>query len=243
MARPYPAAFHAALHRGVPGDVDFYRRVCAGASRVLELGAGEGRVSRALAADGLEVVAVDLHDGLLELARAAGGGPSYLHADARTLDLGETFDRVIAPFGTAYCMLTEDDLVAMLARGAAHLAEGGLLTFDGYAADAFHAQGGPDGRDEEERLGPVEVEGRRYDVYEESDWTRASQRIDAHYRYVPADGGAELRAVLPQRYLLSTQLEGLLRRSGLELLVLHGGFDQHAYDAESERLIVTAHCA
>ena len=240
MATPYPAALHAALHSGVPGDVDFYRRVCAGATRVLELGCGDGRVSRALADDGLTVVGVDLHEGLLARARDAGAAVRYVRADIRTLDLGETFDRVIAPFGTAYCMLSEHELVAMLARAAAHLAPSGLLTFDGYAADAFHADEGPDGPDEEGFLRRVVADGQGYDVFEQSDWTRASQRIDAHYRYVPEEGGAEIRTTLPQRYLLATQVASVLERAGLELVVLHGGFDQHAFDDESERLIVTA---
>ena len=29
---PYPAALYAAVHTGQPGDVAFYRRICAGAA-------------------------------------------------------------------------------------------------------------------------------------------------------------------------------------------------------------------
>ncbi|MEM1415517.1 MAG: class I SAM-dependent methyltransferase [Myxococcota bacterium] len=240
MTTPYPASLHAALHDGVPGDVDFYRRVAAGAGSVLELGCGEGRVSRALAADGREVVGVDLDEGLVALATAAGGGPTYHHGDVRRLALGRTFDRVIAPFGTAYCMLTEADLEAMLLRARAHLAPEGLLVFDGYAADAFHAESTNDGVDEEGFLRTVEADGRVWDVHEHSHWRRDDQRIDAHYRHVPRDGGDAVRATIRQRYLLADQVEPLLARAGLALVVLHGGFDQHVFDEESERLIVTA---
>ena len=42
------------------------------------------------------------------------------------------------------------------------------------------------------------------------------------------------------RYVLSTQLEGLLESAGLEVVVRHGDFDQSAWESESERLVLTA---
>ena len=48
---PSRAALYSLLHlNGFPGDTDFYRRECAGAARVLELGAGDGRIGAALLA-------------------------------------------------------------------------------------------------------------------------------------------------------------------------------------------------
>ena len=38
MSSDYPADLYASLHRGKEGDEEFYRAVCAGADRVLELG-------------------------------------------------------------------------------------------------------------------------------------------------------------------------------------------------------------
>ena len=43
---------YSLLHLGgFPGDVDFYRGRTAGAARILELGAGDGRVGAVLCAD------------------------------------------------------------------------------------------------------------------------------------------------------------------------------------------------
>ncbi|MEZ4265484.1 MAG: class I SAM-dependent methyltransferase [Myxococcota bacterium] len=56
------------LHRGTPGDIAFYRHVCAGAASVLELGCGSGRVLVELARAGLTMTGLD-HDPA-KLARA-----------------------------------------------------------------------------------------------------------------------------------------------------------------------------
>ena len=56
-AARFDATLYRQLHVGTPGDVDFYRRQCAGAQGVLELGCGDGRILAPLAAEG---IAVDL---------------------------------------------------------------------------------------------------------------------------------------------------------------------------------------
>lgn len=70
---------YRALHTGTLGDLAFYRDVVLrglGESQrearlsVLELGCGAGRLALPLWALGADVVGVDLHEGLLELARA-----------------------------------------------------------------------------------------------------------------------------------------------------------------------------
>jgi hypothetical protein len=236
----YPPALYAAVHRGNPGDVDYYRRVCTGARAVLELGCGWGRVAHAVAADGCEVAGLE-RDGAL---RALGsGGPAQLVAgDMRSFDLGRAFDRVIIPYNGIYCLLEEASVRACLRCVRAHLAPAGLLVFDGYAGDAFHDD--PDatpGWDALEQVAQVTALGGMWEVHEQSRWDRARQRIDARYVHVPVDGGDAMEAMIPQRYLLSGQVADLLAEAGLRLVALQGGFDQSAFDSEqSEMLIVVA---
>jgi SAM-dependent methyltransferase len=238
----YPPSLYAAVHRGNPGDVDYYRRVCAGVGSVLELGCGWGRIAHAVAADGPEVVGLERDGGLRNIA--APGPAELVAGDMRRFDLGRTFDRVIVPYNGIYCLLDEDALSSCLQCVRGHLAVDGLLVFDGYAADAFHddavAEHAPEW-DALERVARVEVGGTRWDVHEQSRWDPALQRIDARYVHVPGDGGPPVEALLPQRYLLSRQVPDLLSRAGLGLVALQGGFDQAAFDPEeSEQLIVVA---
>ena len=90
------------------------------------------------------------------------------------------------------------------------------------------------------RVFRVEHEGVVYDVYERSQWDKVHQRIDATYVHVPRGSGETLTGTIPQRYLLSEQVPELLARGGLELVVMHGDFDQCVFDEDAEHLIVTA---
>jgi SAM-dependent methyltransferase len=239
----YPAALYLAVHSSDDALLSFYRKVCAGASRVLELGCGAGRIACALAAEGRAVVGVDVRADLIALAPPCGA--RFVVGDIQRLDLRYgrrklIFDRVIAPYHTLYCMLSETALVNSLRRIRRHMTQDGLLVFDGWAADDFHAHGDPDAPDDFEPVARVEVAGQTYEVLERSDWNRPRQRIDAHYRHVPRDGGAVIEARIRQRYLCSKQVPRVLARAGLALVALLGDFDGEPFHAQSEHLIVIA---
>jgi len=232
------ASLYRALHRGRPGDVDFYRRAATGAESVLELGAGWGRVLTALDAELPRAVGLERSPALAAMARA--DGLDVREGDMRAFDLGERFDRVFIPYGGVYCLLTEEDLVGALRCARRHLMPDGLLVFDAWSADAFHAEA--EAWDEQlfEAVDEVEVNGERFSVSERTRWRKPQQRLDVSYRFTPTAGGESFHDELPQRYLLTDELPRLLERADLELLVIHGGFDQHVHDEESEQLVVTA---
>jgi SAM-dependent methyltransferase len=99
-------------------------------ARVLDIGAGIGRVSLNLAAAGHEVTAVDISPDLLdELARRAAGLPVRTAvADARELDLEERgFDLGLVPMQTIQLLHDESERRALFAGAAAHLRPGALL--------------------------------------------------------------------------------------------------------------------
>lgn len=242
MSTEYPADLYAALHTGTEGDEDFYRAVCSGASRVLELGCGSGRMLRALADDVPDLHGVDASEEALALARE--GLPSWvaLHrADMETFDVGTEFERVLIPFNGTYCLPDMAAVRRTFERVARSLAPGGLLVFDGYAGDAIHDDPTfEDGFDAEEVIAHVDARGKRWRVLEQSEYERATQRFTVHYRYVAEDDDEEVRAQIRHRYLRFEETLEALTEVGLQPLVVHGDFDQSAYDEDSERMIVTA---
>lgn len=249
MSEPYDAQFYAATHHGNEGDIEFYATLCEGAQSVLELGCGSGRVLSAVVPPLATGLGVDLHEGLLALARDRTRDPhhtppiSYQRGDMRTLDLGRRFDRVLIPYSGLFCLGEPAGLRACLAVAAAHLAPDGLFAVDAYAADGFHHLASQEdmGRlDEWTELERVEVDGVPYTVHERSRWNRDTQTIEAHYRYVgPNDRVYE--ASLPQRYVLAEELMLASMHAGLEPCALYGGFDQCPFDPEeSEHLIFVA---
>ena len=92
--------------------------------RILDLGCGSGRDSRAFLERGYEVVAVD---GSRELAKIAGAyiGQKVIVADFREFEPEGTFDGIWACASRLH--LLREEIAAVMRRMAAHLAEGGCF--------------------------------------------------------------------------------------------------------------------
>ena len=92
--------------------------------RILDLGCGSGRDSRAFLERGYKVVAVD---GSRELAKIAGAyiGQEVIVADFREFEPEGTFDGIWACASLLH--LPKEELAAVMRRMAAHLAEGGCF--------------------------------------------------------------------------------------------------------------------
>jgi len=93
-------------------------------ARTLEVGCGEGRVSRDLAARGHRVIGLDTSPTLLKLAREAYPRGRYLRADAAALPFaGESFDLVVA----YNSLMDVDDMPGSVREAARVLRPGGAL--------------------------------------------------------------------------------------------------------------------
>lgn len=246
------AELYAHLHTGNSGDSEHYARVCRGARSVLELGSGAGRISLALAAQGLEVTGLECDEASLELAREAGAGRTelaqvtWVRADMRQFDLGRTFERILLPYNGLYCLGGVDGALACFQRVAAHLAPDGEFWLDVYEIDAFHdeAPDDPDpddstGVEEDDPVARLAVGGEALDVYEATRWTREEQRLDVCYRFL-CEGREVARETLTHHYLLGSQVALLMEEAGLEVGVAYGGFAGESLEEDSDFLVLGA---
>jgi SAM-dependent methyltransferase len=114
-------------------DVALWRELAAAADGpVLDVGAGTGRVALDLAAQGIDVVALDSDAALLaalsERAAAAGLTVETVCADARSFDLGDRrFGLVALPMQTLQLLGGADGRGAFLRTAARHLRPGGAV--------------------------------------------------------------------------------------------------------------------
>lgn len=221
----------------VDGDVDFYRSLAAEtAGPILDVGCGTGRVAIPLAADGHEVVGVDLSAPMLRLAerrRAAlpadvSARLSFQEADMATLDLGRTFGLVIAPSRVFQFMLTTEAQRQALAALRSHLLPGGRLVLDLFdplldhvvPSDEITPRGG-------ELVHPTtgnrvtwEVAGWRRDPGRQlivEDWT--ATEIDASGEVLRTDTER-----LTLRWSLRSEMRLLFELAGMEVVADYGDF-------------------
>lgn len=126
-----------ALDPTLAGDIDIYAGLAPSGGHVLELGAGTGRVSLALAERGLRVTGLDLAPTMLNQAQAKraalpadlAGRLTFVQGDMAALALPDTYDAVICPyFGLAHLPAGASwrNVFSGVAR---HLAPGSLAAF------------------------------------------------------------------------------------------------------------------
>ncbi|OWU70574.1 class I SAM-dependent DNA methyltransferase [Marinibacterium profundimaris] len=102
--------------------------------RVLDLGCGSGEpIARWFIAEGFTVTGVDFARAMLDIARGRWPEGDWREADMRQLELGETFDGIIA--WDSFFHLRPEEQADCIARIAAHLEPGGaFLTTVGHRA-------------------------------------------------------------------------------------------------------------
>ena len=119
-------------------DIAFYARLAErlGAERILELGAGSGRVSVPLARRGFVVTALEPSSKMLEQAKNYAARENvqinFVQADARDFSLETCFPLIIAPFNMLMHLYTLPDQDAALRCIQHHLEDGGVFAFDLY---------------------------------------------------------------------------------------------------------------
>lgn len=131
-------------HEGDDRDVRFYQRLAArlGASRVLELACGSGRVSLPLAAalpgDQAQLVGVELSDDMLADARrkrdagdeATRARVTLVQGDMRTWRSTDRFQLVLVACSSITHLQSIDDQLALWRTAHEHLEPGGIFALD-----------------------------------------------------------------------------------------------------------------
>lgn len=249
----FDAALYRLLHRGNPGDVDFYLEQCPPPCRVLELGCGDGRIAAPLAAAGCRVVGLELHPEMVRAAesrcQAEGLGDRLriVTGDMADFRLGARFDRIIAPYTSLYC-LSPAERRRCLVAARTHLAPGGRFIFDAYPGDLLFEQG-PYADDAPEWIAEISHGDRRLDVLERDVHDAPAQRIDVSYIHEEAaerprpaaqPDARRVTYTLTHHYLRTIDLHPTLGAAGLRPVAAWGDFDGRPLTPESDRMVVVA---
>jgi SAM-dependent methyltransferase len=134
----YAARFDALAAAGadVHGEAALCESLLHPRAAVLDAGCGTGRVAIRLAERGFACVGVDVDPTMLSVARARAPELHWVQDDLARLDLGMTFDLVVAA-GNVVPLVAEGTERTVVSRMAAHVRVGGLLVV-GFGLDREH---------------------------------------------------------------------------------------------------------
>jgi SAM-dependent methyltransferase len=216
--------------RSVVEDVSFYvdEAVRAGGP-VLELGVGTARIAVPIAVAGVEVVGVDLSEGMLEVAREradlAGVRIDLRQGDMRDPPVEGSFPLVVIPFRSLLHMETEIDRRSVLRAVAERLAPGGRLVFDVFTPGAEDI---------------ADTHGRWLErepgIWERADWDEETRTLIL--RVSGEAGDAEMSLA----WLSVPEWKELLRDEGYVVDAVYGWFDRSPWrDGEDSVWVCRRH--
>ena len=138
------ALWHDLECGGYREDLPAWRALAAATGGpVLDVGAGTGRVTLDLAAQGFDVVALDRDAALLAALEHRAGGLTLetLHADARDFESARRFSLILVPMQTLQLLDGRPGREAFLRCASAHLKPGGIVAAAlADAMDCFDAE-------------------------------------------------------------------------------------------------------
>jgi SAM-dependent methyltransferase len=251
------AALYDYEYRRRRADVTFYREIARrrGAARILELGAGTGRVTIPLARDGREVVALDqsaamlgrLRDRIARLPPAVATRITPAAGDLRTFAVRGRFPLAIAAFNVLEHLYTRGEVTASLQRIAAHLEPGGAFVFDVQQPDLAWLIRDPTRRWAKTRFTDPST-GKAMFYSTNHDYDPVSQIALIRLYYEPADeparGAAPARRAparvvkLSQRKFFPAELEALVAHAGFRVTERYGDFSFGPLDGASESQVL-----
>jgi SAM-dependent methyltransferase len=208
---------------------------------ILELACGTGRVTVALAQAGFDVTGIDNAEGMLREARRksaeAGVEIEWIQADMRDFDLGRTFSLIILPANTLCHLLHLSDFEACLASVRKHLVPNGRFVINVFVPKIELLINKPGERTPFSEYDDPDGKGRiivtESYVYEPDTQIR---RIKT-YHSIPGED-TEIEGELNMRMYFPQELDALIKYNGFVLECKYGGYDQTAFDAESEKQLV-----
>lgn len=225
-----------------PDDLPFYRAFLAErAGPVLELGCGTGRVALALAAEGHEVVGVELSERMLELAHRKAAhaelGLTLALGDLRSFELERTFGSILLTYNTLNHLLDRDSLSRCFATVKRHMSESSRFVIDTFQPSLAFL-----GNEPEKRRGILRYRDPYIDkevvLSEENHYDAATQLNRVVWSYA-IEGVEDVRVEeLTMRIFFPQELDALIELHGLVIENKHGDYDRRPFDARSPKQLL-----
>jgi ubiquinone/menaquinone biosynthesis C-methylase UbiE len=241
------AEFYDIEHEEMDYDLGFYVQEAKKAGgAVLELGAGTGRVTVELARAGIDVTAVEISKGMLDVARKKSEHLAeevqkritWVAGDMRDFEFDRKFDFVFIPFRSFQHLQTRADQERCLTCVSRHLEKDGRFVLSLFAPSYQRLVN----KQMFSSLGTIDLpNGAKLSRTERVTHDHVNQLITVEKTLdvVDADGNVKRRIwTFPMRYLWRFETELLLEKAGLEVETIYGDYQRKEFDHNGEMLFV-----
>jgi len=234
------AGFYDYFQHGVKGDVNFYLNYFKNfKGKILEIGAGTGRITIPLLKKGLDVTALDISSRMLailkEKAKKERLSPKLVLADMRTFHLKQKFEAIIVTFRAFQHLYSVDDQLKALKCFKKHLKPNGILIFDIYTPNLKYIQKGDWQWHKDQDINLPSVKGKVRIDYRNR-YGMAEQMMHQEYRF-SYPGGRKEAVPLRMRFFFRFEIEHLLRLAGFKVKNLYGDFSKSKFKSGSPEMI------
>jgi len=227
---------------GVENDVNFYLDYFKKfKGKILEIGAGTGRITIPLLKKGIDVTALDIAPKMLAILKAKAAKEKLpvkvICADMRTFKAGGKFDAVIITYRTFQHMYSVNDQTNALEAIKKHLKPNGILIFDVYTPSFKYIQKG-DWQWREDKDIDSSIKGK-IKIYYRNRYDMVEQIMYQEYRINYPNGKKNI-ALLKMRFFFRFEIEHLLGLTGFKVQKLYGDFKKNKFKNGSPEMIWVA---
>lgn len=235
---------------GLDHDITYYTDLAKeSGGPVLELGCGTGRVSLAIAKEGIQVVGMDQSKSMLKQAeeKSVGMGLTeqvqWIEADMTQFNLEKKFPLIIIPYRSFLHLTSVKEQISTLKQVRCHLTDNGCFAFNVFVphlTDLVAMEGTQHFRG----VFPIPGTEDEVEVYDATSFDHFHQLVYViryYERFAP--NGKSLHRIKTEmkfRYIYPTELHHLLTLCGFRIVKRYGTFTREIFRAESKELIIEA---
>jgi len=234
------ADFYDCEHQQFRDDIDFYLGQIEDGP-VLEIGAGTGRITAALAANGHEVVGVDPSEGMLTRARMrlqGLSGVSLVRGTISDLPPGGRYGAVLFPLNVLWHFPSAEEQVQVLGAAGEQLRRGGHVYVD-LSNPLNLADRESPGQLRLRFRGPCD--GGVLDIVSAAWDDVATQTLTLALTYdvvQPDQSVARTHSRITLRYIFRAELELMAQLAGIGIEAIYGDYEGGEYFEDSPRLLM-----
>ncbi len=242
---PYLDPKHYDAMHPIEEDIEFYLEcIKKYGDPTLELACGTGRVTIALAEEGVDINGLDVSEAMLKRAREKALEKDidveFIKGDMRDFSLDRSFNTILLPYNTIQRLIYLEEYEALFSKVHQHLSKEGRFIFEIFNPD-FDILTDALNEDSDKESEVIEYDdpyGKgKVQITERTDFDPSTHILDMNWYYYI---NGELEAVKDWnlRILFPKEIDALLRYNGFKVEKKYGDYDKSKFSRDSKTQMI-----